>query len=378
MRKAKLYQLLAVAGGLSVAVASTPAWAKPVANVDVVTPLNWTAGTATVDGDVSDWGDLSGGNIMCTAGSLGVDGCEGNGKEQLSTVYLRYDCSTSTMYVLVLEADGKDAERSESDAWVTVGGNSNKVLENFAWVGNTDGYEASFTMTEDSDNVQVHLNVSGNTSSTGKNGDTSSITGLDSCEMPVVEDPPAEDPPAEDPPAEDPPAEDPPVEDPVSDTGNPNMACEDINGSNGVPMSLIAKYETNGSGEYVFEKGTDIINITDADLSGGTWSVEGGVVKVGAIIVKGGTTALPDEDGDDSFSNAGLTNKGGQTADISNVQFCQVPVFDASEQVCLWSANKDADGNYINIVQEGCTDAEQGKFYAIEAGGEFSSALEAE
>jgi len=352
-----------VAGCLGVAVATTPAWAKPAAEVDVVTPLNWTAGTATVDGDISEW-DLSGGNIMCTAGSLGVDGCEGNGKEQLSTVYLRYDCTTNTMYVLVLEADGKDAERSESDAWVTVGGNSNKVLEEFAWVGNTDGYEASFTMTEDSDNVQVHLNVSGNTSSTGKNGDTSSITGITTCEVP------ADEPPADEPPAD-------------NGGGNPNMACSEIVGSNGAPMSLIAKYETDDSGNYNFEgSGTDIISINpdeDDPLSGGTFSVDSGVVKVAAVIVKGGTVALPDEDGNDSFSNAGLVNGGGQIADISNVQFCQEGVFDsAGAEVCLWSADKDADGNYINIEQVGCVDAEKGKFYAIEAAGEFSSTLEAE
>jgi hypothetical protein len=143
----------------------------------------------------------------------------------------------------------------------------------------------------------------------------------------------------------------------VLGNGDENTSCEDINGSNGVPMSVIAEYESDGNGGYSFveDSGTDIINIT----SDGTPSVESGTVKIATFIEDG----VQDSDG---------------IVSGDSVQFCQVPVFDASEQVCLWSANKDADGNYINITQEGCTDAEQGKFYAIEAGGEFSSALEAE
>jgi hypothetical protein len=158
--------------------------------------------------------------------------------------------------------------------------------------------------------------------------------------------------------------------------GGPNMLCSEIMGSNGAPMSLIDKFEWSGN-SYAHESGTGAVSV-DGDASGGTFSSIG-TVKVAAVIVKGGTVALVDQDGNDSFSNAGLTNKGGQTADISNIQFCQEGVFDsAGAEVCLWSANKDADGNYINIEQVGCVDAEKGKFYAIEAAGEFSNALEAE
>ncbi len=170
----------------------------PVEDTDYIAPINPTTGSATVDGDISEWNlntDLSAN--MCTAGSVGSDGnCAGNGKVNLSDLYSRYDCDTNTMYVLVLENAPYEAERSESDAWVTIGGNSNKVVKgssgndgtapDFSWVenasGRTIGYEASFPLDAGTyDNVQVHLNVSNNTSSTGKNGDTASITTPASC-----------------------------------------------------------------------------------------------------------------------------------------------------------------------------------------------------
>jgi len=174
--------------------------------VDVTIPITpIVAGTATVDGDHSEW-DISADFAanMCTAGSLGEDrNCEGKGKENLSDLYLRYDCNKDILYVLVLEQDGYQAERSAGDAWVTIGGNSNKVVNgssvndntqpNFAWVesdGELLGYEASFKLAAGThDNVQVHLNVSGNTSSTGKNGDTIQIIVPETCEMPEVTPP---------------------------------------------------------------------------------------------------------------------------------------------------------------------------------------------
>lgn len=173
--------------------------------VDVTIPITPVAGTATVDGNHSEW-DINADFAanMCTTGSLGEDGnCEGSGKVNLSDLYLRYDCNKDILYVLVLEQDGYQAERSASDAWVTIGGNSNKVVNgssvnddtqpNFAWVeldGELLGYEASFNLAAGThDNVQVHLNVSRNTSSTGKNGDTIQIIVPETCEMPEVTPP---------------------------------------------------------------------------------------------------------------------------------------------------------------------------------------------
>ncbi|MBE9562322.1 MAG: hypothetical protein IMF12_05615, partial [Proteobacteria bacterium] len=171
---------------------------EPTEDTDYTAPINPTEGSATVDGDISEW-DLNA-NLsanMCTAGSVGSDGnCAGSGKVNLSDLYSRYDCETNTMYVLVLENSPYEAEKSEEDAWVTIGGNSNKVVkgdsQDFSWVendsGRTIGYEASFPLDAGTHaDVQVHLNVSNNTSSTGKNGDTAAITTPASCPAPVVD-----------------------------------------------------------------------------------------------------------------------------------------------------------------------------------------------
>jgi len=188
---------LSICIAAALGIASMPLFAGPGVNHNVsVTPV---AGTATVDGDISEW-DLNADFAanMCTAGSIGTDGnCEGNGKVNLSNLYARYNCDTDTLYVLVLENSPYTAEESNSDAWVTVGGNSNKVVKggesDFTWVRNDDGraigYEASFSLEAGiTANVQVHLNVSGNTSSTGKNGDTMSITIAEECTTVIVDD----------------------------------------------------------------------------------------------------------------------------------------------------------------------------------------------
>ena len=174
-------------------------------DVDYVAEINPTEGSATVDGDVSEW-DANDDFVanMCTAGSVVSDGnCGTNGKVNLSDLYARYDCDTNTMYVAVIENAPYQAEKTADNAWVTIGGNSNKVVNgnsgidgtapDFAWVENASGraigYEASFQL-EDGD-VQVHLNVSGNTSSTGKNGDTARIIRPASCPAPAASSDPA-------------------------------------------------------------------------------------------------------------------------------------------------------------------------------------------
>jgi len=344
MRRTKLYQLMAVVGGLAVG-ASMPVLAGGNGNSGgnnsnagggnssdsssvTVVPLNWTAGKATVDGDYSEW-NLSGGNVMCTAGSINADGtgCDGNGKAHLSTVYLRYDCSSSTMYVLVLKEEGYDAQ---GERWVKIYdsevGNSEYpiTMADVVVDGVSLGYEASFSLAPDTtyNDVQIHMNVSENTSSTGKNGFTRSIT-VGEC------------------------------------SEEPTLACSDLEGSNGVPMKVIAEYtKSDGDGGYSFVPGSGT-NIITIDGSGNP-SVSGDAIEIATFIEDG----VQDSDG---------------VVSGDNIQFCQVPVFDsAGAEVCLWSADKDAEGNYINIEQVGCVDAEKGKFYAIKAGDEFSSALAAE
>jgi hypothetical protein len=339
MRKAKLYQLLAVAGGLSTAVATTPV----LAGGSVALAAGGGEGEFTVE-FVGQSGNTWSYRVSETGGS---------GQKDLSHWSFG-----------IANCEGKVSSPSPSSGFESGKGGASDASLGADWMikWNTGGGVGSgqvFTFTLDGDYESTDVGV---LVKTGGNPQTAvgSVTGPD-CSSPVVDD-----------------AADEGEDDAVSG-GNPNMACSEITGSNDAPMSLIAKYETDDSGNYNFEgSGTDIINI-EGNLSGGTFSVDSGVVKVAAVIVKGGTVALADEDGNDSFSNAGLVNGGGQIADISNVQFCQEGVFDsAGAEVCLWTADKDADGNYVNIEQVGCVDAEKGKFYAIEAAGEFSSTLEAE
>jgi hypothetical protein len=204
MKNLKTLTTLGTASALALSFALLPnANAKPGDNTTVT--LQPTFGTAMIDGNASEWDTTADfAATMCTAGSVAHDTmtCDGPGKVNLSDLYLRYDCGADVLYVLVLEEDGYQAERSASDAWVTIGGNSNKVvngsspkdgaLPNFAWVesgGELVGYEAAFELTPGThDDVEVHLNVSANTSSTGKKntGGKISIQVPADCQMPPV------------------------------------------------------------------------------------------------------------------------------------------------------------------------------------------------
>jgi hypothetical protein len=298
MRKAKLYQLLAVAGGLGVAVATTPVLAGDSVTVNVnddkdsayqVSVTNdgnsWTYTIAQTNGkELSHW-DLSLGNCLDHVEST-------DGGEILSS-----DPSKAS------PGEGADPSVKSSPLikWDTKGG--------------------TFTITLDDTYPAGTVSV---LAKTGTMYGTGTITGPD-CSTPVVE-----------------------VEDP--------LACNDLVGANGVSMSVIATYKADGNGGYSKDSGTGNITI-DAD---GNPSVDGGTVDIATFIEDG----VQDSDG---------------IVSGNIIQFCQVPVFDSEgAEVCLWTADKDADGNYVNIEQVGCVDAEKGKFYAIEAAGEFSNALKAE
>jgi hypothetical protein len=113
-------------------------------------------GTATVNGDISEW-------------NLNADG-----PDYFAKLYLRYHCNNDgsvTMYALVLTEPGVTAlDTSESDAWIAIDNINNKVVnENgfgtFAWVYASDGitkigYEASFELAgEGSYNIIAHIQV---------------------------------------------------------------------------------------------------------------------------------------------------------------------------------------------------------------------------
>lgn len=173
-----LIALCAVTSLVSVATyASIPASVTPV------------FGTAVVDGDYSEWNlatDFAA--EMREAGKASFT--------LLSKLYLRYDCNTDTMYVLVLREGTYEAKNSPSDAWIkfdslpgngkVVDGNSgdNGTPPDFAWISAGSkfiGYEASFiiepgTYTED---MEVHIQIKPDrTSSTGKGGQGGTMKNL--------------------------------------------------------------------------------------------------------------------------------------------------------------------------------------------------------
>jgi hypothetical protein len=194
VHKTKLYQWLVIASGLGAAVASTPTLAKK--DLPSIS-LNWTAGTAVVDGDISEWGDLTSTpfNRMCEAGQLNLDGtC--NNKDHLSTLYSRYDCDTDTMYLLVLKEDGHTAD---GERWVKIYDLDNSEhdidIADVVIDGVSQGYEASFALAGGTfyESVEVHINIDGGrTSSTGKINSDISINVPVDCDMPD-DDPPTPD-----------------------------------------------------------------------------------------------------------------------------------------------------------------------------------------
>ncbi|MFN3982838.1 MAG: SdrD B-like domain-containing protein, partial [Caldilinea sp.] len=100
-----------------------------------------------------------------------------------STLYLRYDCATSTGYALVLAQPGVDVLMQPNDAFVKLG-NSTKLVDGnsttFAWVqpnaqtGRAQGWEASFTLAPGSySNLNVHTQVFNEESQTSAVADRS-------------------------------------------------------------------------------------------------------------------------------------------------------------------------------------------------------------
>lgn len=131
---------------------------------------NLTYGSATVDGDSSEW-DLAedgSGDFFANMYRAGNDS-----KPIESKLYLRYDCSTETLYALVLSVNGRNGLAQPDDAFIKLG-NSTKLVDgndnndgtppDFAWVdqdGNdVQGFEAAASLAEgDYSNLNVHLQV---------------------------------------------------------------------------------------------------------------------------------------------------------------------------------------------------------------------------
>ena len=124
-------------------------------------------GQTTVDGDISDW-DLTDDFFanMYEAGNPT--------KDLLSKAYLRYNCETNTLCILVLMEPGQPADNSPSDSWMKIYDISNSVQidgnsPDFALLPNQGGWEGCFSLAEGSyAEVEIHVNSNGRTSSTGK------------------------------------------------------------------------------------------------------------------------------------------------------------------------------------------------------------------
>ncbi|TPW11266.1 MAG: hypothetical protein FD129_1708 [bacterium] len=125
--------------------------------------------SAVVDGDPSEWNLVQ--DFFANMHRAGRAD-----KPIESKVYLRYDCLTHIMYVLVLTEPGVPA-LVDGDAWVAIDSQNNKlvtdasgddgVAPDFAFVGigydgdpnHAQGYEASFPLAVGNYQVIVHINV---------------------------------------------------------------------------------------------------------------------------------------------------------------------------------------------------------------------------
>ena len=138
----------------------------------VAAPPNPTYGTANVDGNSGEW------NLVTDFFSLMYRA--GNPHKPVeSRAYLRYNCGTGTMYVLVLMEPTSIGyiDPNAQTAWVAIGAQNNKVVtENsgddgippdFQWVGqgydsnpqHVLGYEASFQIGSGDYNIIFHVDV---------------------------------------------------------------------------------------------------------------------------------------------------------------------------------------------------------------------------
>ncbi|MDZ4806007.1 MAG: hypothetical protein SGI90_14200 [Candidatus Eisenbacteria bacterium] len=125
--------------------------------------------SAVVDGDSSEWNLAQ--DFFANMHRAGKAD-----KPLESKLYLRYDCLTQTMYVLVLAVPGVPV-LVDGDAWVAINAQNNKVVNDssgddgiapdFAFIGvgydadpnHAQGYEASFSIAPGTYNLIVHVNV---------------------------------------------------------------------------------------------------------------------------------------------------------------------------------------------------------------------------
>jgi hypothetical protein len=146
-------------------------------------------GGIVVDGDAAEWN--LGSDFFADMYNAGRPTPAWPGYAVLSRLYLRYDCQSAILYALVLDEPGNGLPNPDpDDAWIRIYGvglPANKLIDgngaggttprSFQWVRATPGdplspvigYEACAQLDEAVYvNFEAHLNVNGNTSSTGK------------------------------------------------------------------------------------------------------------------------------------------------------------------------------------------------------------------
>lgn len=148
-------------------------------------PPNPNAGTATVDGLISDWNLIVGGADWFAE-------MRESGKTDhplFAHLYLKYDCESSIMYALIYKYNSIPMIiQNGEEVWIKI--NGSKVVSadnvpvdptqpNFAWVNSNgtyaDGWEASFSLADQTIppdepyNISVHVNVFSDGSQTCRN-----------------------------------------------------------------------------------------------------------------------------------------------------------------------------------------------------------------
>ena len=146
---------------------------------------NPSFGTATVDGNSGEWNLVN--DLFANMYQAGR-----NSKANLTDVYLRYDCSTNTMYVLVLATAGNTIDQNSAldNQFVKIdsskavdgalGGGASFQPNGFSFINPTgtdaDGWEASFILAEGTYLVEVHAQAN----DSGGDSQTSATTEDDS------------------------------------------------------------------------------------------------------------------------------------------------------------------------------------------------------
>ena len=134
--------------------------------VNAIAPYPTTPATATVDGDPSEWDT----NELVTPNDFFADMYRAGDPLKViqSKLYLRYDPSTSTLYVLVLTLDDYPGEREADEAWVKIDGAKmvDGDYDDFEWIelnpedaNYVKGFEASFTLAQGEYILDAHINV---------------------------------------------------------------------------------------------------------------------------------------------------------------------------------------------------------------------------